>query len=275
MMRGIIHDMPAADYFAIDALSNSIAKIGLSRSWFHARQSMKGGMRAFSDEFDLGTAAHELLLEGSAARICIIDAENWRTKAAKESRDKARSDGMTPILAKHNRALTEMVDQARMFVDKTEFAGIFMRGRAEETLVWHDEGLRCKSRMDWLTDAGDIIMDYKTTENAVPEQFGRSIAKYGYDFQAEWYSRGIEAVTNSRPLFIFLAQESSYPYACSLHSLSNAYQEIAQAKVQRAIDEYRACLEFDEWPAYRTDVHYQEPTSWALNAHMAAMEDDT
>lgn len=272
MKPGIHHDVPAHVYYGIDALSNSIAKIGLSRSWYHARQAMLGEFRVESEKFDIGTAAHALLLEGSSAKICVVEADDWRTKAAKEQRDQAREAGMTPILAKHNAALQLMVTAAREFIAQTEFASIFQNGAPEVTIVWDEDGLLCKARTDWLTHDRRVIIDYKTTENAAPEAFGKSIAKYGYDFQSSWYSRGVSAAAGIDPAFILFAQESEYPYRCSLHGLSNTYNEIAEAKCERALAEYRACKQADKWPAYPTRVCYQEPPTWAINEHMAAME---
>src|SRR5215469_11135399 len=46
---------------------------------------------------DLGTAAHSLVL-GIGKPLAWIDAEDWRTKAAKEWRDAARAEGSVPLL---------------------------------------------------------------------------------------------------------------------------------------------------------------------------------
>ena len=43
-----------------------------------------------STAFDLGSCAHALLLEGEDS-IAVIEADDWRTKVAKEARAKARS----------------------------------------------------------------------------------------------------------------------------------------------------------------------------------------
>jgi hypothetical protein len=42
--------------------------------------------------FDLGRAAHQVLLEGNA-NVAVIEESDWRTKAAKDARDWARSRG--------------------------------------------------------------------------------------------------------------------------------------------------------------------------------------
>lgn len=274
MKPGIYPDMPFAEYLAIPALSNSTAKLGLSKSWRHAREAMLGDLAPEeSTVFDIGTAAHAMLLERSADGLAVIDAEDWRTKAAKEARDAARSAGKTPILARHFAKVHVMVSEAHAFLAGTEYAGVLNNGQTEVTLVWEDiGGVLCKARLDCLSADGRVILDYKTTDNASPEAFGRSIANYGYDFQSRWYRRGLHALTAANAQFVLLAQETMNLHLCSMHALSNAYEDIVEAKVQRALREYAACLQADVWPAYAKNVHYQEPSAWALNQHMAEME---
>jgi hypothetical protein len=92
----------------------------------------------------------------------------------------------------------------------------------------------------------------------------------GYDLQAEFYVRGARTDTSAdggkdtKPLFVFLAQEISPPYACSLVGLSNAYREVGAAKVERAINLWRYCMSLNEWPAYDLRIHYAEPAAWQL-----------
>ena len=76
------------------------------------------------------------------------------------------------------------------------------------------------SRSDFSRSAR--ILDYKTTENAEPETFIRQIGRMSYDLQAEFYVRGGKAVIEREPIFIFLAQEISEPYSCSLVGLANS-----------------------------------------------------
>ena len=92
-----IYTMTAQDYHAgpcpAPELSNSLIKVLLGQSPLHAwtkHPKLNPGFRQYeSDKFDRGTAAHSMLLEGED-NIVIVDAEDWRTKAAKEAREAAR-----------------------------------------------------------------------------------------------------------------------------------------------------------------------------------------
>lgn len=254
------------------SLSNSVANVLLARSPYHAWMAHPKLNPAYrSDEssrFDLGSAAHAILLEGDSTKICIVDAADWRTKTAKEQRDTARANGLLPILAKHDFAVKAMVLKARAFIEQSELAGIFTEGKPEQTLTWQEPGIWCRSRLDWLTNDHQVILDYKTTDSAEPEAFIRQIGRMGYDLQTAFYSRAVHMAGKCKtPTFVFLVQEVELPYACSLVGLSSAYNEIAQAKYLQATQTWRECLEANKWPAYPSVVCYAEPPVWAMKEH--------
>jgi len=93
-----------------------------------------------------------------------------------------------------------------------------MPGKAETTHMWTDAatGIQCKCRPDWLTDDGSLIIDLKTTDDASPAGFRKSIANWRYHVQAAWYLNGIEQATGTRPdQFIFLCVEKRAPFGWS------------------------------------------------------------
>ena len=109
-------------------LSNSIAKIIIQQSpqhaWYAHPRLNPRHKSVDSDRFDLGTACHSLLLEQSDAKIVYIDHDDYRTNAAKETRDMARAKGLTPILRKYEKSMLEMVSKAHEKIKNSELAGI-------------------------------------------------------------------------------------------------------------------------------------------------------
>ena len=265
----IPHDEYHRDPCETPSLSSSVAKVLLRQSPAHAAMQHpklnNNYVNAESSRFDLGTIAHALLLEDDSSRLITIEADDWRTKAAKEARDAARAEGKIPILVKQAAHLLKMVGTARDFLRSSEVGD--MTFKPEQTLAWQEAGTWCRARPDWLSDDHTIILDFKTCDDANPEAFIRQIARMGYDTQAEFYSRGLEAVTGKRPLFVFLAQEIESPYACSLVALSNSYMAIAASKVARAIRTWSYCLKSGDWCAYSNKILYAEPPSWAMAEH--------
>jgi hypothetical protein len=274
-----IYTVSHADYHAdpclTPSLSSSVAKTLLSRSPMHARMMHPKlnptYVNAESSRFDLGAMAHAMLLEDDTSKLVSIDADDWRTKAAKEARDEARAAGKLPVLARHAADLLRMVSAARTFLSGSELKDF--EWEAERTVVWQEDGIWCRSRPDWLSTGRDVILDYKTTDDANPEAFIRQIARMGYDTQAAFYSRGLQAVGSSAT-FAFLAQEIEPPYARSLVALSNTYLEIARVKVERAIKTWAYCLRNDDWPAYTDRILYAEPPQWELAKFQAGIEDE-
>lgn len=141
---------------------------------------------------------------------------------------------------------------------------LFVNGIAEATAVWDEGGLVCKSRMDyWRADLG-VIADLKTTEDARPGAFARSVAAYRYAVQHAHYCAGVGALTGSVPSFLFVAVEKSPPYAVAVYQLDA--ESIAKGHELRDRDMARLdeCLQSDQWPGYPTGVTSLSLPNWAL-----------
>src|SRR5690606_3181532 len=66
-------------------------------------------------------------------------------------------------------------------------------GYAEQTFQFIEpiSGASCKFRPDWLNMQNGVIVDIKTTEDASPRGFARSVEKYRYHVQDAFYSDGL------------------------------------------------------------------------------------
>lgn len=268
-----IHTMPAAEYHADPALqpslSNSLMKTLLQKTprhaWMdHPRLNPAYKPRADKKTFDLGTAAHSLLLEGvqKAARI---DAKDWRTDVAKAQREEARAAGKIPILPSQYEATHAMVEAARSYIDTTHLRGIFERGQPEQVLLWKSMNVWCRARLDWLTDDRRDILDYKTTEVDSPAAFMRNnVAAHGYDTQSVWYPNGVQHITGERPRFTLLVQEVRPPFACYLVEIAETMTAVASSKVTRALTLWRDCLASNRWPGYPGHPYQAEAPVWAI-----------
>jgi len=138
-------------------------------------------------------------------------------------------------------------------------------GKAETTHMWTDAatGLQCKCRPDWLTDDGRIMVDVKTTENASPREFARSIATWRYHVQAAWYLDGIEQSTGTRPeQFLFAVVEKKAPFACAVYA-ADAEMIAAGAKAAaRDLEVLATCKAADAWPGYSDQIEPISLPAW-------------
>src|SRR5882672_6742571 len=131
-----------ADPAPSPSLSSSLAAVLLSQSPRHAwRMHPKLNPRYEAEEsarFDLGSAAHALLLEGNN-QMEVLDFPDYRTKAAQTGRDEARARGKFPVLGHQYLDVRKMVEVAKAFIATTELADIWDEGDAEQTCIWQEE----------------------------------------------------------------------------------------------------------------------------------------
>jgi hypothetical protein len=269
------HVMPAARYHSDPAmepsLSSSVAQVLLRESprkaWYSHPRLNPNYREEHDSKFDLGTCAHAVLLENDASRIVIVEADDWRTKAAKEQRDAARADGKTPLLARHYEDVRRMVDAALAFLANSEISEYWFDSEPEMTGIWQEGQIWLRCRFDKITKDRRVIQDFKSTTDASPDGFGRQITRMGYHLQEAFYRRGAAVLGAKRPEFVFVAQSVEPPYECSLHGCDPALREIADAEVERAISLWAECIGADKWPSYGGRIHWTLPTSWQMKDH--------
>lgn len=268
-----IHDAIAADIYhadpcAVPSLSASIAKVMLDQSprhaWMKHPRLNPHFEKAQKRDFDIGSAAHALMLEGEEAFV-LVEADSYRTKAAQEARDEAYAAGKTPLLARQIDEIHAMVRAARAQIARHEEASEAFDprlGRPEQTMIWQEGDVTCRSRIDWLPASGNALFDYKTTTSAHPDDFTRRAYDLGHDVTAAFYLRGLHALTGREWRYRFVVQETSPPYALSVCEIEPASLGMAARKVSCAIDLWRWCLAHGAWPGYPSRVAYIQAPPW-------------
>lgn len=249
-IAGIYPNIEAADYHASEFFSCSKAKQLLADGPAKFRWAMLNNIRRHSLAFDIGTAAHLVLQPDKwDSQVLVVDADDWRTKAAKEEKAIAYATGRTPLLAKQAGSVRAM--QARLLSHPV--AGrLLASGQGEVTIIAkHETGIWLKSRLDWLTDDnGPVILDYKTTENANPEAFAKSCWNSGYYMQEPWYCDIYQQSTGRKPRFVFIVQETAPPYEIALYCLDESDADLGRRQNRRAIHLFAECLAADSWRGY-------------------------
>jgi len=217
---------------------------------------------------DYGKAVHSVLLENNTSGLVVVDASDWRTKAAKTQREEARSLGKVPILKHQFDKVETMVSKARDVLRTAEFTkDIWDKGRSEQSIVWKDGNIWCRSRLDRVVESANFIFDYKTTTNADPFYLcRRMLSQMGYDVQEAFYRRGYTAIFGKRPTFVFLFQEVEPPFACSLISPGPSMQALGDEKVSYAVKLWEKCTKSGHWPSYTTQVHFADADAWQMAA---------
>lgn len=281
--RAGVYDILLQEYLADPApapsLSASIAHVLLTRTpahaWLKHPHLNPLAEQEQASRLDKGTIGHALLLEDDSSRIVPIEAEDYRTKAAREARDEAWAGGKLPILEADLLSVQVMVEKAKQAIAASEFAEDWRHGTPEQTLLWQANGIWKRSRPDKRATDWRICWDYKTvTRSASPELWARShILQHGYDLQAALVMEAVGFLMDTTCTVVFVVQEMDPPFAVSFVSLSPSWLALAQQKLAVASDTWKRCLERNEWPAYSRRVAYVEPPNWATYAMMEGNHD--
>ncbi len=261
----VIDGLPNEQYQDHPALSCSGAKLLLPPSCPAKFRWQQDNPPEPREVFDIGTAAHTLVL-GCGDPLWPVYADDWRGKAARDARDQARAEGLTPLLRKDYDRVHAM---ASALVCHPLATALLSNGKPEQSIFWMDEqtGVDLRARLDWLPDACEgkrmIAADYKTAESANPDDFSRSAARFGYDLQSSWYRAAVRATgLDEDPAFVFIVQEKEPPYLVSVVELDATADRIGDQQMRRAIDTYHDCTTKDFWSGYADDLTLVSLPRW-------------
>lgn len=262
MKPGIHQCVPEVDYHGDGAFSYSQAKTLLDNPARYKWEREHG--RPDKRAFDYGHAAHAKVL-GTGLEVAVIDAADWRTKAAKDAADAARAEGKAPIL----RHEADRIDAMALAIEAHPDASRILAcpGDAEASLWWTDErtGIECRGRVDYLarTAAGLVNVDYKTTADASPAGFAKLAARFRYHLQAAAYSDGLLHATGDGAPCVLIAQEKEPPYLVAAYRFSDWDLDKGLDLWRDALDLLAKCRADDHWPGYPDSITELALPSWA------------
>lgn len=266
---GIYAGIPAEAYHRLPALSASGIKTLVNECpavFWHEHMNPEAE-ETDDTKFDVGTVAHLVWLEPHLReeRLVIIEADAYRTKAAKEARAEAKAAGKTPLLEKH----LPKIEAMRAVLEAELPPGLMRGGAAERTHLWKDPktGVLIRNRLDWVQDGDRLIVDYKTSESAKPSAFERRIWDVGHHLQARLYLTGHELLTGQRARWLWVVQATKPPHCVSIFEPTPGLLSMADEDVRHAIDLFAECSASGEWPAYTDTVQLVGPPAWAAAQH--------
>lgn len=275
-----VYDLPADEYHRDPVPGGSLSQSGAKRILPPGCPAL---FRYVADHgqpttaaFDFGHAAHREVL-GAGAELAVVDAADWRTKAAREQRDEAYATGQTPVLVDDYEQVLTMAAAIRAH----PLAGaLFDRtaGEPERALFWRTGPVWRRALLDWLPVQPDdrrmVIGDYKTCRSADPEKLQRAIADYGYHQQADWYLDGVKTLGLAREdaAFVFVFQEKTPPYLVTVAEPDFAAMRIGHYLNRIAIGRYAECVQSGRWPGYSDEVESIPLPPYVENRYLEEMQ---
>lgn len=257
----IYENLPADDYFAIDAASNSGLKL-VRRSPAHFKYREE---KEPTPAMAMGTAIHMALLEPERfdKHYVVAECEDKRSAYYKGLVKDIGADRV--ITLKDHRKLLGMQESA--YRNKRFAAYMKAPGRNELSVVATDPttGALIKCRFDRMGDSV-FALDLKKCQDARGEEFCRPITNYGYAMQVAFYEHVWLCETGERlKEFPLIAIEEDSPHGVICHDLDEVALELGRKHYREALDVYARCLDSGIWPGYEQESEVTSVTSWAAN----------
>ncbi len=259
-MKKIIK-MLAKKYHKIKALSSTGISTLITGTPSKFKLKFIDGIQEQKACYTLGSAFHTMVLEpdnfDDEFLVTDLDA---RTKVFKEL------TATNPDKTILKQADLEAVKLMKHSIMKNPTATKLLNheGEIEGSYFWKDKltGIKCKARLDKLIPdfkGKTVLVDLKTTADASPAGFEKSMANYGYHRQAAWYSHAVELATGKPPaLYIIIACEKTPPFDNACYIISKSAIEKGWEECRKAVATYKKCIDTETWPGYPdglTELH--------------------
>lgn len=216
------------------------------------------------------------MILGSAVHTAVLEPETWPNLYARKpvGTDRRTKEGKAAYEAFENANQGKTIlppddyDLAVAMKDRSlrhkVFQQMLSRGKAE--VSWFaplDMSMR-RARTDLYLEKEGLIVDVKTTQDASPEAFQRTIINSGYHIQAAYYMDTVHDAGGKSYAFCFVAIEKEPPFDMAIYSLSLDLIEAGRTFYKQALRVYEECLAKDEWPSYPEAITEITAPEWYL-----------
>lgn len=278
-MKEGIHQIPDAEYFAIDLPSSSATKLlleGPNAVLGHRLDNPDDD--ADTDALTVGSYAHALVFQPHEIdrlflRLPKMDRRTTEGRAAYDAALRRAERNGVRIVTEQQASLAQAMANAVL-----AHAGarrlLTIVNRREITIIGRVAGHLAKCKVDAARldepreDAGPdddapgaILIDLKTSEDASPRAFAASAAKYGYFHQAAWYSTLVESLGWRVDEFAIIAVEKSPPHLVAVYSIDGDAKEIAAQRFPTLLERWDRVKSGDR-TGYSDRTETLHPPTW-------------
>ena len=266
LKTGIYPDLNRAAYEALDAINISTLLHGPTMA--HVKYYLDHRTQEESDALTFGTALHLAVFEPSEYERRVKEKLDGRTKEGKAQ--KAGCEGSDTILLPGDAlsALIQMRDKLRAHPGAKEL--LEAPGRGEMALVWQDPetGLWCKALLDrYCTWRGwGTISDLKSTDDASPRGFMKTVVNYNYHTRAAYYLDGLDVIAPANRRFAWIVQEKDAPYEIGMYEPDDECLKEGRRVYRALLNQYAQSKKSNEWPGYSPGLEPLSLPAWAIGA---------
>jgi len=274
---GIHDDLPESEYRADPAVAQSDLKL-LMRSPAHL-VAAKSAPKEETPTLTFGRLVHHLALTPELPPWWIVRPAglDLRTKAGKEW---AESVNGASVITQ------EQFDSARRMIDNLNahpaWALCSRQDKSKREVSCFGERLvlpqgqpmmdiRVKARIDLVPEVGPALVDLKTTDDARPEQFARSVDEFGYHIQAAFYlDLWNELASEQRDQFCIFAVEKTAPHNVAAYCIHADAITHGRTLYHNALEVFAECVREGRWPGYTEDIRMLNIPRYAYQRYETA-----
>ena len=254
MSTTVMHDQSAEDYHAAPGASASRLK-QLKRSAAHMKYAMDNPQEP-TPAMIIGSATHSAILEP------VLFVKEWgrlpegdgRSTAIKQAKAEMITQfGVGHILKPD--VYDNILAMRDSVLGNTLPADLLDGADTEVSLYWTENGVACKARIDALpredSQWGNCVVDIKTTANAHPDEFQRSVFNFSFHLQAQHYLTAAE-----RERFIFIVVERDAPHCVAVYELDDDALKLGYEDREFLLGQWALCEAEeaaggpDAWPGF-------------------------
>jgi exodeoxyribonuclease VIII len=253
-------DWPAEKYHADRSAVSKSWLDHIHRSPLHLRAYLDGLIPA-TPRMEFGSLVHAWILEPDSieSRYLRIPKYDRRTKSGKAQAEEMERRAAEKNLTCVDYETWDLATKIKDAVYAHRAAKVILgQGEPEQGILWTnpETGELCKARADWLRD---FIVDVKTTEDASPAAFAKSIVNYRYCAQQRHYCEGFEA-----DRFVWIACEIRPPFAVAVYIANDDMKRRGESERDPDLRLYSECKAKNSWPGYAESVQEIQLPRWAL-----------
>ena len=238
------------------------------KSGRHLLDKKNGPPRPSTAAFDIGTALHAAALPGESFDSVAVRMPVGLKKTTKEGKAFVAENRGKILL---NSTDAYCLDQMMLsLLEHPVSSGLIkgeLPGKSEQSFfaTEPETGLEVKCRPDFMLNDGSLIIDLKTTTDASPKGFQKSLVNFRYYVQAAWYLDVVELATGKRPDgFLFVAVEKQRPFSTGVYV---ADEEMIKIDREHAMEDFRNIAKWkaeDVSPGYSDRAEMISLPKWML-----------
>jgi hypothetical protein len=279
-MRGVAMSDPY--YSDYSHVSNSMLNVLMdSPKKYHRQFVVRTMVQEETKALRFGRLVHCLALEPETfdSQFAVEQKFDRRTNAGKAAYAEfvESNQGKTIITDKERKLAVNCVTE---LMAQDEIGELLLHSAAHQAKVelplrFDLFGMPAKCKIDWFSESLRVIVDVKTTDSVVPENFDKAVFGYGYHRQNAIYAHAVEQHFGFRPRFLIAAVSKKEPHDTALRELSAADVSLGMSEVETLITDLKNRTAANNWkPSYSSGIVPVERPRW-YRGQVLTMDEET